>query len=95
MQTLFKKLEGHILGGSTKIENAIFPYKTSLSEVNVKTNRMWSTKEPYHKERSLVIAPLFFRKFCFSWEACIKSWLDLPTTQTSVFILFESVEVLF
>ena len=25
---------------STKIENASFPYKTALSEANVKTNRM-------------------------------------------------------
>ena len=29
---------------STKIENASFPYKTALSEANVKTNRMVTTK---------------------------------------------------
>ena len=36
---------------STKIENASFSYKTTISEVNVKTNRMMSTKWTYHKER--------------------------------------------
>ena len=29
---------------STKIENTTFPYKSALSEANVKTNRMGSTK---------------------------------------------------
>ena len=37
---------------STKIENASFPYKTAMSEANVKTNRIASTKWTYHKERS-------------------------------------------
>ena len=35
---------------STKIDNISFPYKTALSEANVKTNRMGSTKWTYHKE---------------------------------------------
>ena len=34
-----KKLEHCFLVGSTKIENASFPYKTALSEGNIKTNR--------------------------------------------------------
>ena len=31
-------------------ENATFPYKTGLSNVNVETNRMENTKWTYHKE---------------------------------------------
>ena len=37
---------------STKIEKATFPYKTTLSEANVKTKRIESTKWTYHKEWS-------------------------------------------
>ena len=51
-KTFFKKLEYRILVESTKIENASFPYKTAISEANVKTNSMVSTKWTYHKERS-------------------------------------------
>ena len=36
-------------GESTKIENATFPYKTTLSEANVETNRVGSTKWTYRK----------------------------------------------
>ena len=39
-KTFFKKLEYCFLVESTKIENASFPYKTTISEVNVKTNGM-------------------------------------------------------
>ena len=37
---------------STKIDNITFPYKTALSEANVKTNGMGSTKLTFHKEQS-------------------------------------------
>ena len=40
----FKKLESCFLVESTKIENVSFSYKTAISEANVKTNRMVSTK---------------------------------------------------
>ena len=40
----FKKLEHCFLVGSIKIENASFPYKTPISEGNIKTNRMANTK---------------------------------------------------
>ena len=46
----FKKLEYHFLVESTKIESTSFPFKTALSEANVKTNRMATTKWTYHKE---------------------------------------------
>ena len=55
MQILFKKLEYHFVVESTKIDNITFPYKTALSEANVKTNRknsMGSIKWTYHKEQS-------------------------------------------
>ena len=39
---------------STKIESTSFSYKIAISEANVKTNRMVSTKWTYHKERSFV-----------------------------------------
>ena len=41
---LFKKLEYHFLAESIKIEKASFSYKTAMSEANVKTNGMVSTK---------------------------------------------------
>ena len=52
---LFKKLEHCFLVESTKTESASFPYKTAMSETNVKINRMGSTKWTYHKERSFFI----------------------------------------
>ena len=52
MDTFFKKTEvPFFLFESTKIENVSSSYKTTVPEANVKTNRMWSTKWTYHKER--------------------------------------------
>ena len=51
-KTFSKKLEYRFLVESTKIENASVPYKTAISEANVKTNRMGTTKWTYHKEQS-------------------------------------------
>ena len=50
-KTFFKKLECCFLIEITKIENASFPYKTGMSEANVKANKMRSTKWIYHKEQ--------------------------------------------
>ena len=44
MKTFLKNLEDHFLVENTKIENASFSYKSVMSEANVKTNRMVSTK---------------------------------------------------
>ena len=44
-----EKLEDRFLVEATKIENTSFPFKTALSEANVKTNRMATTKWTYHK----------------------------------------------
>ena len=49
-KTFFEKLEYRFLVETTKIENTSFPFKTALSEANVKTNRMVTTKWTYHKE---------------------------------------------
>ena len=50
MKTFFKKLEYRFLVESTKIKSTSFPYKTSISDANVKTNRMVDTKWTYKKE---------------------------------------------
>ena len=62
-KTFFKKLEYRFLVETTEIENTSFPFKTALSETNIKTNRMATTKWTYHKEQSfgkfsLVLEPL-------------------------------------
>ena len=60
MKTFFKKLEYRFLVECTKIETAIFRYKIALSEANVKTNKMGSTKRNYHKEGGFAINYFFF-----------------------------------
>ena len=42
-ETNFKKLEYRFLVESPKIKNASFPYKTAISEANVKTNSIVNT----------------------------------------------------
>ena len=51
-KTFFKKLEYRFLVEITKIENTSFPLQTALSEANVKTNKMATTKLIYHKDWS-------------------------------------------
>ena len=51
-QTFFRKMEDRFLAESAEIENAAFPYKTALSQANVKKNIMEGTKWTYHEERS-------------------------------------------
>ena len=48
-KNFFKKLGYHFLVETTKIEKRSFPFKTALSEANVKTNRMATMKWTYHK----------------------------------------------
>ena len=43
IENLFQKTRVAFLAESTKIESATFPYKTAISEANVKTNRLAST----------------------------------------------------
>ena len=65
METFLKKLEYRFLVERNKIENVSFPYKTVISEANVKTNRMVSTKWTYHKERSFACNYFIFLKILF------------------------------
>ena len=58
-KTFFKKLEYRFLVETTKIENTSFPFKTALSEANVKTNKMAATKRVYHKEWSFASKSFF------------------------------------
>ena len=44
METVFEKLEYCFLVESTKIENRSFPYKTAISETNVKKNKIVNAK---------------------------------------------------
>ena len=53
-KTFFKKPEYRFLVEATKIENIPFPFKTALSEANVKTNSMVTRKWISHKEWSFV-----------------------------------------
>ena len=64
----FKTLEHGFFVGSTKIENASFPYKTAISEPNVKTNRMASAKWTYHKERGFASNCFIFLKILFQFK---------------------------
>ena len=68
-KTFFKRLEYSFLVETTKIENASLPYKTAISEANVKTNRMVSTKWTYHKERSFVSSYFIFLKMLFQFKS--------------------------
>ena len=68
MKTFFKKLEYRFLVESTKTENSLFPYKTTISEANVKTNGMLSTIWTYHKERSFATNYLIFLKILFQFK---------------------------
>ena len=63
-QIPFTKPEEHFLVESTEIDNATIPYKTALSEANVKTNRMGSRKWNITKNR--VVLPVIFFSEDFS-----------------------------
>ena len=66
-KTFFKKLEYHLLVETTKIESGSFPFKTALSEVNIKTNRMATTKWTYHKEWSFASNYFIFLENLFQF----------------------------
>ena len=66
-KTLFKKLDCHFLIETTEIESTVFPFKTSLSETNVKTNRMTTTKWTYYKDWSFVSTYFIFFENLFQF----------------------------
>ena len=51
-ENLFQKIWVLFFSWNHKIENTSCPFKTVLSEANLKTNRMVTTKWTYHKEWS-------------------------------------------
>ena len=59
-KAFLKKLEYRFLVETTKIQNTLFPFKTALSEANVKTNRMATIEWTYHKEWSFASNYLIF-----------------------------------
>ena len=61
-------MEFHFLVEDTKIENISFPFKTALSEANVKTNRMATKNGPITKGGVLPVTTLFFWKICSSFR---------------------------
>ena len=64
----FRNLEYRFFVETTKIENASFPYNTAISEANLKTNRMVSTKWTYRKERSFTSNYFIFLKILFQFK---------------------------
>ena len=64
----FKKPEHCFLVESTKIDNITSLYKTALSEANVKTNRMGSTKWTHHKEQGFASNHFPFLKILFRFR---------------------------
>ena len=96
-KTFFKKLGYCFSFESTKFENASFPCKTGISEGNVNTNKMVTTKWTYRKERSfasnyfiIIIIIIFFLEILFQ-----QSWFVVPTTKMTIFVLFVSAGVSF
>ena len=63
-----EKMGYHFFIEHTKIKNASFPYKTAVSEVNVKTNKMLTTKWTYHRERSFASNYFIFLKVLFQFK---------------------------
>ena len=66
-KTFFKKLEYSFPVETTKSENTSFPFKTALSEANVKINRMATTKWTYHKEWSFASNYFIFLENLFQF----------------------------
>ena len=67
-ENLFQKTEYCFLVERSKIESALFPYKTTIPEGNVKTNRMVSAKWTYHKERIFASNYFIFVKILFQFK---------------------------
>ena len=66
-KTFLKTLDYRFLVETTKIENTSFPFKTALSETNVKANRMATTKWTYHKEWSFASNYFIFLENLFQF----------------------------
>ena len=69
----FKKLEYCFLVKTTKTESTSLTFKIALSEANIKTNRMATTKLTYHKEWSFASNYFIFWKIAPVLEPLKKS----------------------
>ena len=68
-ENFFKKMGYYFLVESTKIENALFPYKTAISKANVTTNRMVSAKWTKITKNGVVASNYFnFLKNLFQFK---------------------------
>ena len=67
-KNFLKKLDHRFLVESTRIENISFPYKTSTSEANVKTNKVVTTKWAYQIERSFTSNYSIILKMLFQFK---------------------------
>ena len=61
-------MEYRFLDESANIENASFPYKTAISDANVKANSMVNTELSYHKEWSFASNYFIFLKILFQFK---------------------------
>ena len=66
-KTFFKKLEYRFLVETTKTENTSISFETALSETNVRTNKMTTTKWTYHKEESFASNYFIFLEILFQF----------------------------
>ena len=55
----------------------------------------WLQNGPIKRNGVLPVTTLFFANFVSVYEPLRKSWLDVPTTQMPIFVLFVSAGVLF
>ena len=69
-KTFFKKLEYGFLVESTKIENASFPSKIGISEANVNTHKMVTTKWTFTKSgvSAVTTTVTIFLKILFQFK---------------------------
>ena len=80
-------MEYRLLVESAKIENALFSYKTAISEANIKTNTMVSEKWTYHKELSFASNYSILPKILFQFKNLLQS-VDLMYQQPKCSYLY-------
>ena len=87
-KTFFKKLKYSFLVESTKIGNASFPYKITISESNVK-QILWGVQNgPITKNGVLPVTSSFFWRFCFNLRISYKELIwctNDPNVHTRTF----------
>ena len=94
-KTFFKKLKYCFLLETTKIENALFSYKSAISEANVKTNRMVGRKWTYHKEKSFASYCFILLKILFQLKNLLQRVDFMYQRPKCLFILFVSAGYFF